>query len=736
MRRPRVDPEMEFLLSLVAESAAVPDRSAAPAGPCAARRVVAAALAAWLRQRDIAPRGRLFDDAPAAGTAADEVVRAALAGRDPRPWSPAFLARVYPELLERRTRKRGGVWFTAADLVRPTVARALQPLLAATADPLSLRIVDPAAGGGAFLAAALHHIVAATGADPGAVASHCLHGLDQDPTAADLAAWVVWQAAGSAAPPIATIEAGIRPGDGLLQPTPGCHDAVLGNPPWETLLVRDDCERAALLRAAFPHHRGRLYTYRLFTEQALRLLRPGGRLGLILPASLYFDRDAGPLRRLLLDECEWEWLHAFENRRGLFAIDSRYRFAAVIARKGGSTSAIRASFGREDPADWGRPQPTHVRYPRSLVRRLSPHSGALVEVRCDRDLDLLSRIYRHGIPLLDLAGGPLHFTQGDFNLTSDAGQFLPRTTQERRGFRQQPDGSYRRQGDDRCQWPLLQGAMLWDFGVGAAAHVSGTGHGTRWRPIGPGRLRPQFLVPDHAWQERRRRRGRTLAPARLLFRTLSNATNQRTAVCGLAPGSLPAGNSVGVLTAPETNADSVELTAFGCAVMGSLVYDWVLRQRLAGTNLNAFVLADTVWPTVDGATRRRLAQLALRIGAVHTWDESLRAHLDDAAAAPAPDARLLRVELDVAVARAFGLSVADLAWILRDCGLPAAELREASRQRRLDPKGFWRVDRDQPPEHRHTVQVLAAMRSRSGSHPGPTADGLPHPAARDSRSRR
>src|SRR6185436_20912191 len=98
-----------------------------------------------------------------------------------------------------------------------------------------------------------------------------------------------------------------------------------------------DHARGSALRARFGHQGpGKLQTYRLFTEQAVTLLRPGGRLGLLLPASLWFDRGARPVRELLLDQCRWEWLFAFENRHALFPIDCRYRFGAVIAEKGGS----------------------------------------------------------------------------------------------------------------------------------------------------------------------------------------------------------------------------------------------------------------------------------------------------------------------------------------------------------------------------------------------------------------
>jgi len=51
----------------------------------------------------------------------------------------------------------------------------------------------------------------------------------------------------------------------------------------------------------------------------------------------------------------------------------------------------------------------------------------------------------------------------------------------------------------------------------------------------------------------------------------------------------------------------------------------------------------------------------------------------------------------------------DLAWILRDCDHPTAQANNNAFSRILDPKGFWRIDKGQPPELRHTVLTLAAF---------------------------
>lgn len=69
----------------------------------------------------------------------------------------------------------------------------------------------------------------------------------------------------------------------------------------------------------------------------------------------------------------------------------------------------------------------------------------------------------------------------------------------------------------------------------------------------------------------------------------------------------------------------------------------------------------------------------------------------------------VRAILDAVVAKLYGLRRDDLAWILRDCDHPLERVCDQPFSRTLDPKGFWRVDKDQPPELRHPVLALIAF---------------------------
>jgi len=200
--------------------------------------------------------------------------------------------------------------------------------------------------------------------------------------------------------------------------------------------------------------------YKLFLEQAHALLRDGGRLGFIVPSGLYSDHGTGALRRLFLDRCRWEWLFGFENRDGIFEIDSRFKFNPVIIAKGGRTEAIRTAFMRRKLEDWERAEALATPYTRAQVDQFSPRSKAILEIQSKRDLEILEKIYANSVLLGDEGpdGWGIKYST-EFHMTNDSKLFPPRTKWEELGYR--PD-EYSRwlKGDWR---PI---AELWaEFGV-------------------------------------------------------------------------------------------------------------------------------------------------------------------------------------------------------------------------------------------------------------------------------
>jgi adenine-specific DNA-methyltransferase len=75
-------------------------------------------------------------------------------------------------------------------------------------------------------------------------------------------------------------------------------DYIVGNPPYVPITALSDLERATY-RKGFRTATGRFDLYLLFFEQAVRLLKPGGRLVFITPEKFLYVRTAEPLRQVL-----------------------------------------------------------------------------------------------------------------------------------------------------------------------------------------------------------------------------------------------------------------------------------------------------------------------------------------------------------------------------------------------------------------------------------------------------
>ena len=176
--------------------------------------------------------------------------------------------------------------------------------------------------------------------------------------------------------------------------------------------------------------------YKLFLEAAHALLRPGGRLGFVVPSGLYSDNGTGALRRLFIEHCRWEWLFGIENRDKIFPIHRSYKFNPVIIEKGEATEAIHAVFMRRNLDDWERAEDLATPYTRRQVEQFSPRSRAILEIQSKRDLEILEKIYANSVLLGDEGpnGWGIRYAR-EFDMTNDSHLFPPRPQWEAKGYR-------------------------------------------------------------------------------------------------------------------------------------------------------------------------------------------------------------------------------------------------------------------------------------------------------------
>jgi hypothetical protein len=90
--------------------------------------------------------------------------------------------------------------------------------------------------------------------------------------------------------------------------------------------------------------KGDANVFRLFVERAFNLLRHGGHLGQVLPEAFYVSSPATGLRQRLLSEGRLQRCWVFENRREIFPIHRSAKVVLATAQRGATTDHFRAAF--------------------------------------------------------------------------------------------------------------------------------------------------------------------------------------------------------------------------------------------------------------------------------------------------------------------------------------------------------------------------------------------------------
>jgi hypothetical protein len=155
-------------------------------------------------------------------------------------------------------------------------------------------------------------------------------------------------------------------------------------------------------------------------------------------------------------------------------------------------------------------------------------------------------------------------------------------------------------------------------------------------------------------------------------------------------------------------------------MLNSLSFDSITRLRLGGLHLDYHVFEQNPLPSRMAAAPD-VALGEARLSQPWAAGSACWAALSSCRRKPARAWReywaittherlRLLCGLDAIVAGLYGLQYEDVKWCLKACDYPLDTINEKAFRRTLDAKGFWRMDRDKPPEHRQTVLTLVAFR--------------------------
>jgi hypothetical protein len=521
----------------------------------------------------------------------------------------------------------------------------------------------------------------------------------------------------------------------------GGFDVILGNPPWERIKLEEQqffatkefsiakaknkAERGTLIKQLpttnpslwsqyvdamhkteseskfirfsnrFPlSARGDINTYLIFTELVYSNLRKAnGRSGIIIPIGLVAESTSSVFFEHLINNESIESCYSFVNTKKIFADVKDYiKFGLMTF---GRSASAKFSFWLTDISQIGH-RDRVFSVTKEEIRLINPNTKTCPIFRTLADAIITKKVHSK-LRILDLDvrndGDWAPTFKTLFHMSNDSHEFID---EERSGY-----------------LPLIEAKMIWNFD-----HRFSTYENASQANINEGNL-PQFTSEMHSdpghktisryYIPKESLKDRTNNWQKkwfLAFRGIAATNNERTFIYSIIPY-VGAGNSAPVIVfPPEFNTI---LTAAFLANANSLIYDFIGRQKAAGSNLNFYIVkqmpvllpneyspslvkellpkiielvynawdiksfADDLWTDSDDglkiAIRRQWQENKYRTGG-NEWIPPKWCEIDPDGCPLPPfkwdnDRRaLLKAELDAIYAKLYGLTTDELRYIL------------------------------------------------------------------------
>lgn len=252
-----------------------------------------------------------------------------------------LIGTTYTALLPEHYRSQNGVFYTPPGLTN----RLLMQAERAGVDWATARVVDPACGGGAFLAPAAKRMAAALGSMRAEdkirhIETH-LHGQEIDAFGAWMTQVFVEKAledvSEAAGRPINDL---VQVGDSLstTRNNYNAFDLVIGNPPYGRVSL-SPAQRAFWKRSLYGHAN----LYSLFCDLAVRMCAPRGVVAYVTPTSFLGGQYFQALRSILADESPPVSFDFISRREGVFE-DVLQETLLSVYKRGGTPKPVSVSY--------------------------------------------------------------------------------------------------------------------------------------------------------------------------------------------------------------------------------------------------------------------------------------------------------------------------------------------------------------------------------------------------------
>jgi len=424
----------------------------------------------------------------------------------------------------------------------------------------------------------------------------------------------------------------------------GGFDAVLGNPPWDTLSpdakeffapydpairVQDSAGQAAIIEkllaaptisVRWNDYCRQLYTkvhliknsgvyrlfapgnlgkgdfnvYRMFVEMGLQIVRSQGRIAQIVPEGFYNGANCMAIRKELFEENTLFRILGFENAGGTWfaGIHNSQKFCMYSALKGGHTDSLKVAFSIRSTQELNSAMSdAALLMPIKLVQEFSPEALALMEFSNQLEINIAQKMYalcpKFGD---DQAGKPHREYMAEVHMGNDRELF----------------------DDDPSGLPLYEGRMVFQFDHRAKGYRSGRGRSAVWEDLPfdsvNKSIQPQWYIPEDRIPGKTAGRVKSY---RIGFCDVASPTNERTLVASLIPRGCLCGHTLPTITF-EPGFEWAYMVWL--AVANSFAMDFLARQKVS-LHMSYTILDSLPFPRLafKDFRVRRIVPLALKL---------------------------------------------------------------------------------------------------------------------------
>ena len=520
----------------------------------------------------------------------------------------------------------------------------------------------------------------------------------------------------------------------------GGFDVMCGNPPWDKLQMEDEKwfegKDADIVKAPNQAARNRLIAKLADTNPSLyteyraacvdiksqgRFIKDSGRFtltnvgkielsslfaelcltftrrawGLVLPTGIAVNDSNKAFFSKLVDENRLKSLYSFENEEKIFNIHHSFKFCLI-------TCISASKSPHEVSGGFYLRRMDHLLDPKRIYTlktddfvRFNPNTKLCPIFRTSKDAELTAKLYRKAKILInDITGEnpwDIRFSML-FNMATASHLFKTRKQLEEMGAI--CNGCTYVCGESEYM-PLYEGKMIWIYNHHYASFpetapdrpnsISTTAVEDLRNVDSP--LRPWYWVEKSNVQNRLRKEDKDgnlqwewNRNYYIGFRDVTSAGVERTCVASVMPSGFAAGDNAPLAFSSRSVIPSASLLA----LISSLVFDYVTRQKVGGNHLNIFTFKQLPVLTPEQIPERWQREIVKRVAeltyfnhdldgwAGELWDEmdeELRAELPRLGERRPwifdPGRRaVLQAELDAIFAHLYGLTTEELRYIL------------------------------------------------------------------------